>query len=226
MKILIACEESQRVCIEFRRKGHEAYSCDIIDCSGGHPEWHIKQDVIPLLNGNCTFKTVDGTEHSISGKWDMIIAFPPCTYLTNAGGPCFSLKNHSPEYVINRWRGRAEAVAFFFMILGADCKKICIENPAGFINHIIAPAQTIHPYMFAASIQDEDYRLKRTCLWLKGLTPLKRTNNFPIPQYEKYIDHNGKRKSKSWVLSFGSGKSKERSKTAEGIARAMADQWG
>lgn len=82
MKILIACEESQRVTEEFRKIGHEAYSCDIIDCSGKHSEWHIKQDVIPLLNGNCTFKTCDGQEHKIAGKWDMIIAFPPCTYLT------------------------------------------------------------------------------------------------------------------------------------------------
>ena len=85
MKVLVACEESQIVCVEFRKKGHEAYSCDIIECSGGHPEWHIMQDVIPLLNGDCSFKTMDGANHVIHGKWDMIIAFPPCTYLTNAG---------------------------------------------------------------------------------------------------------------------------------------------
>lgn len=225
MKVLVACEESQKVCIEFRKKGHEAYSCDVIDCSGGHPEWHIKQDVIPLLNGCCIFKTVDGTKHSIPGQWDMIISFPPCTYLTNAGAPCFSLKYYSPEYVINRWKCRSEAVAFFFMIWAADCEKICIENPVGFINHLIDPAQIIHPYMFAANFNDEDYRMKRTCLWLKNLPALKRVNDFPAPQYEKYIGRNGKVKSKSWVLSFGSGHSKERSKTAAGIARAMADQW-
>ena len=85
MKVLVACEESQRVCIAFREKGHEAYSCDIVECSGGHPEWHIMQDVIPLLNGNCEFETVDGINHKIDGKWDLIIAHPPCTYLSNAG---------------------------------------------------------------------------------------------------------------------------------------------
>ncbi len=85
MKVLVACEESQRVCIELRRLGNEAYSCDIESCSGGHPEWHIRQDVIPLLDGNCRFLTVDGMWHRVYGKWDMIIAFPPCTYMTKAG---------------------------------------------------------------------------------------------------------------------------------------------
>ena len=85
MKILVACEESQAVTIELRKLGHEAYSCDIIPCSGGHPEWHIQSDVLPLLNGNCWIKTCDGVVHGIFGKWDMIIAFPPCTYLSNAG---------------------------------------------------------------------------------------------------------------------------------------------
>ena len=84
MKILVACEESQAVTIELRRLGHEAYSCDIIPCSGGHPEWHIMQNVLPLLNGNCSFKTMDGTEHSIETRWDMIVAHPPCTFLTLA----------------------------------------------------------------------------------------------------------------------------------------------
>lgn len=85
MKVLVACEESQRVTIELRKLGNEAYSCDLLDCSGNHPEWHIKKDVTLLLNGNCIFSTVDGVEHEISGKWDMIIAFPPCTYLTVTG---------------------------------------------------------------------------------------------------------------------------------------------
>lgn len=85
MNILVACEESQRVCIEFRKKGHIAFSCDILECSGGHPEWHILGDVISLLNGKCKFRTMDDKEHEIPGKWDMIIAFPPCTYLTSAG---------------------------------------------------------------------------------------------------------------------------------------------
>lgn len=94
MKLLVACEESQRVCTAFREKGHEAYSCDLQACSGGHPEWHIMQDVIPLLNGNCEFETVDGTKHKIEGKWDMIIAHPPCTYLTVVGNRWFNVERY------------------------------------------------------------------------------------------------------------------------------------
>lgn len=112
MKILIACEESQRVCCAFRAKGHEAYSCDVVDCSGGHPEWHIKQDVIPLINGNCEFKTCDGTKHDIKGQWDMIIAHPPCTYLTNAATRAFSLKATPAEKVVKRWDNRAKIVEY------------------------------------------------------------------------------------------------------------------
>lgn len=224
MKILVACEESQTVCIEFRKKGHEAYSCDVIDCSGGFPEWHIKHDVIPLLNGNCNFLTVDGSKHHIVGKWDMIVAFPPCTFLSNVSAPYFSLKYKEPAYVINRWKCRAEAVAFFFMIWAADCDKIAIENPVGFINHILPPDQIIHPYMFATNINDNDYRKKRTCFWLKNLPVLERCNSFPPPEYEKYISNKGKIIYKTWVYGMF-GNSKERSKTAYGVARAMADQW-
>ena len=120
MKVLIACEESQAVCKAFREKGHEAFSCDIIDCSGGHPEWHIKQDVLPLLNGNCEFETTDGVKHEINSKWDMIIAFPPCTYLTNAGTRHFSLKCSTPEKIAARWKLRKEAAAFFMVFANAD----------------------------------------------------------------------------------------------------------
>ena len=109
MKVLVACEESQRVCKAFREKGHEAYSCDIVECSGGHPEWHIMQDVIPLLDGRCIFKTMDGIEHSIGGKWDLIIAHPPCTYLTNAGTRQYSFKMNPPEKVYARMALREEA---------------------------------------------------------------------------------------------------------------------
>lgn len=108
MRVLIACEESQRVCTEFRKLGHEAYSCDIEPHSGEHDEWHIQEDVLPLLNGNCTFKTMDGAEHEINGKWDMIIAFPPCTYLTSAGTRHFSLKCNPPEKVRAREEKRRE----------------------------------------------------------------------------------------------------------------------
>ena len=98
LKVLVACEESQRVCIEFRKLGHEAYSCDIEPCSGGHEEWHIQNDVLPLLNGNCEFRTVDGVVHRIYGKWDMIIAHPPCTYLSNAGARFLYPKGLFNEY--------------------------------------------------------------------------------------------------------------------------------
>lgn len=107
MKVLVACEESQEVCKAFREKGHEAYSCDIIECSGGHPEWHIRWDVLSLLNGNCSFMTMDGELHKIDGKWDMILAFPPCTYLTNAGTRHFSLKCSTPEKIAIREEKRS-----------------------------------------------------------------------------------------------------------------------
>lgn len=126
MKILVACEESQRVCNELRKLGHEAYSCDIIDCSGGHPEWHIKQDVLPLLNGNCRFKTADGTEHSISGKWDMLIAHPPCTYLSNAGA-C-RLYPKKGQLNQKRYQKGLRAKEFFMKFYNADCEHICIET--------------------------------------------------------------------------------------------------
>lgn len=110
--MLVACEESQRVCRAFRERGHEAYSCDIIDCSGGHPEWHIKGDVIPLFNGNCTFTTADTHTHTLDGKWDLIIAHPPCTYLSNVCTRGFSLKATPAEKVVKRWEDRALAAVF------------------------------------------------------------------------------------------------------------------
>lgn len=118
MKILIACEESQRVCCAFRAKGHEAYSCDVVDCSGGHSEWHIKQDVIPLINGNCEFKTCDGVKHNIKGQWDMIIAHPPCTYLTNAATRAFSLKATPAEKVVKKWDNSESSRVFYAFCLG------------------------------------------------------------------------------------------------------------
>ena len=121
LKILVACEESQRVCIEFRNKGHEAYSCDIIECSGGHPEWHIMEDVLPLLNGNCEFRTVDGVLHEVNGKWDIIIAFPPCTHLAVSGAAWFEKKREDGR--------QRDGIEFFCKFMEADCDKIVIENP-------------------------------------------------------------------------------------------------
>ncbi|MBQ5588002.1 MAG: hypothetical protein IIU73_05235, partial [Selenomonadales bacterium] len=129
-KVLVACEESQAVTIELRKRGIEAYSCDIIECSGGHPEWHIMQDVLPLLNGNCSFKTMDGSEHRVDGRWYAIIAFPPCTYLTVAGNRWFNVKKYG-DAAVRRLINKIKAVAFFMAIAAAWCDRIAIENPVG-----------------------------------------------------------------------------------------------
>ena len=128
MVVLVACEESQTVTKELRNLGHEAYSADIQEPSGGFLEWHILGDVLPLVNGRCSFHTMDGELHSVPCKWDMIIAHPPCTYLTSAGA-C-NLFDHDHN-VINKERERKlwGAVAFFNQFINADCDKICVENP-------------------------------------------------------------------------------------------------
>ena len=221
MKILIACEESQAVCKAFRAKGHEAFSCDIIECSGGYPEWHIMQDVVPLLNGNCNFKTADGTDHRINSKWDMIIAFPPCTYLTVTGNRWFDVMKYGKK-AQSRWNDRCIAICFFLRIAFADCEKIAIENPIGCMStYFRKPDQIIHPYMFG------DPARKATCFWLKGLEPLTPTD-IVEPKIIRY--KNGKGTDSPWHMETMSlppaERSKARSKTPTGIACAMADQWG
>ena len=221
MNVLVACEESQRVCMAFRDKGHNAFSCDIIDCSGGHPEWHIKQDVIPLLNGRCEFITVDGTKHKIESKWDLIIAHPPCTYLTVTGNRWFNVEQYG-EKAIERAKLRKEAFEFFMEFVSADCEKICIENPIGYPNtHYKKPEQIIQPYMFG------DAARKATCLWLKGLKSLQPTN-IVEPVIIKY--KNGKGTDNPWHMETiglpSEERAKARSKTFPGIAKAMAEQWG
>ena len=223
MKILIACEESQAVCKAFRAKGHEAYSCDIIDCSGGHPEWHIKEDVIWLLDGRCTFKTTDGAIHTcVQGrKWDMIIAFPPCTYLTVTGNRWFNIERYG-EAAVQRSIERERAIKFFMAFANADCDKIAIENPIGVMSTIFRkPDQIIHPYMFG------DPERKSTCLWLKGLPKLVPTE-IVEPNIIKY--KNGKGTDSPWHINTMSlpkdERAKVRSKTFPGIAKAMAEQWG
>lgn len=221
MKILAACEEGQAVTIELRKLGHEAYSCDIEPCSGGHPEWHIQQDVLKIINGKCCFQTCDWVMHDIVSiwKWDMIIAFPPCTYLTNAGSVRLRVNGK-----INQERmGKAiKAKEFFMRILNADCDKICIENPTpGKIHQLPTYTQAIQPWMFGHPYT------KRTCLWLKNLPPL-------VP--EKIIEEgitpcvNGGCKDAHGNYRRFQGRNerdpKERSKTFIGIAKAMADQWG
>ena len=227
MKILVACEESQAVTKELRRLGHEAYSCDVIECSGGHPEWHIMQDVLPLLNGDCEFSTCDGAVHSIDGKWDMIIAFPPCTYLTSAGTRHYSLRMNPPEKVEARIKEREAAAQFFMVFANADCPRIAIENPVGYMNtHWRKPNQIIHPYYFGDAAE------KRTCLWLKGLPELQPTKMLPKPE-PMYICQGEKCKGKSigWcegmrgIKGGQKARAAARSKTFPGIAKAMAEQW-
>ena len=232
MRILVACEESQRVTIELRKLGHSAYSCDLVPCSGGFPEWHIQGDVLPLLGGDCSFTTMDGKTHSICGKWDMIIAFPPCTYLTISGTRHFSPKCNSPEKIAEREKLREDAADFFLRFANADCERIAIENPVGYMSkRYKKPTQIIEPYFFAENAEDsENYVTKRTCLWLKGLPPLKPTNKLPRPvPYGKYLAQCGKVKGICWAMKV-SGKNqaeraKIRSKTFMGVARAMANQW-
>ncbi len=218
MNVLIACEESQRVCTAFREKGHNAFSCDIIPCSGGHPEWHIMQDVLPLLNGRCSFETMDGTRHEISERWDLIIAHPPCTYLTNAGA-CRLFKT-SGKIDPERYRLGIEAKWFFYAFVNADCSRICIENPIPIrIFKLPKYTQIIQPYYFGEPFS------KKTCLWLKGLPKLEPTNL--LTDYTPFVSAGTKNGKGEKRKRFGYvHDQKERSKTFVGIAKAMADQWG
>ena len=220
MKVLVACEESQSVCIEGRKLGHEVYSCDIQECSGGHPEWHIMCDVLPLLNGNCDFNTMDGENHSLSGRWDMIIAFPPCTYLTVTGNRWFNIDRYG-EKAIQRHKDRKDGVDFFMAFANADCEKIAIENPVGIMSsEWRKPNQIINPWQFGDAFE------KKTCLWLKGLPELTHTNIVKIPPRKKF--DSGKSMpswyAEAWHLPKEE-RAKLRSKTFPGIAKAMAQQW-
>lgn len=220
MKILIACEESQRVCMAFRKKGHEAYSADIQECSGNHPEWHILGDVIPLINGNCEFKTMDGTSHKMEGKWDMIIAHPPCTYLTITGNRWFNVDKYGKK-ALKRIKDRELAIEFFLKFANTNCEKIAIENPVGIISTAYRkPDQIIQPYQFGDAVE------KKTCLWLKGLPKLTPTNIVTPPPRKKFRSGRTMPEwyANCWSLSKEE-RSKERSKTFIGIAKAMAEQW-
>lgn len=218
MKVLVACEESQAVCKAFRKRGHEAYSCDIIECSGGHPEWHIKQDVLPLLNGRCDFCTADGQAHTIEGKWDLIIAHPPCTYMSKAGARWMFPKAN--EISQARLELAMAAKAFFFAMLNADCERIAVENPIPLkVVGLPIPSQKIQPYEYGHPYS------KCTCLWLKGLPKLKPTNI--IEDYKPYLPSNTGGFARGQGGSRGvAHNAKDASKTFEGVARAMAEQWG
>lgn len=224
MKVLVACEESQRVCTAFRERGHEAYSCDIIEPSGGHPDWHILGDALKAIEGG-QITTMDGVAHDV-GMWDLLIAHPPCTYLSNVATRSFSLKCTPAEKVIDRWDKRARAAVFFMQFALANIAKIAVENPVGFMNTAYRkPDQIIHPYMFAESENDlENYVTKATCLWLKGLPKLQ-TNSLPKPDNRSLYGVMPSGKARTWEDTF-TRDSRERSKTFPGIAQAMAEQWG
>jgi hypothetical protein len=204
MRILVACEESQAVCIAFRNKGHEAYSCDIEPCSGGHPEWHIQGDVLPLLKE----------------KWDMIIAFPPCTYLSNAGAArLYPKKGHLNQ---DRYEKGLKGKEFFMQFYNTDCERIAIENPVALsIYNLPQYSQIVQPWQFGHLYQ------KKTCLWLKGL-PLLQPSNIIHGKYLSWVSGGSKRGEGSPRQNKGETfrDARTRSKTFPGIARAMAEQWG
>lgn len=197
MKVLIACEESQAVCIAFRNKGHEAYSCDLQECSGGYPEWHIQDDLFDSLS---------------SGHWDMMIAHPPCTYLTVSANKWLKDQPARKSGALvgeARREARREAIEFFMRIYNSGIEKIAIENPIGCMSSVFRkPDQVLQPWMFGHG------ETKATCLWLKGLPALKATD----------IVHG--RTQALHLLPPSKHRAKLRSKTYPGIAQAMADQWG
>ena len=216
MRILVACEESQAVCNAFRERGHEAYSCDLIECSGGHPEWHIRGDVLPLINGNCEFLTCDGELHKLEGKWDLIIAHPPCTYFSTAGANWLFRGGKLDE---ERYKKGLEMKDLFMAIYNADCEKIAIENPVVMkIWELPKHTQEIQPYQFGHPFT------KKTRLWLKGLPELRPTEIVePVAKWVSCGNRTNREKQNQAVCkSF----TNERAKTFEGVAKAMADQWG
>ena len=220
MNVLIACEESQRVCTAFREKGHRAFSCDILDCSGGHPEWHIKGDVLPLLNGHCEFTLQNGQTDRQTDRWDLIIAHPPCTDLCVSGARWFAEKQKDLR--------QQKAVAFFMHFVLANCDRICIENPVGIMSNVYKkPSQIIQPWWFG------DNYSKSTCLWLKGLAPLKpETIKQPEIEFVEWTDAKTGKKKRQDKFSADALKlppeqrARLRSQTFPGIARAMGEQWG
>lgn len=224
MNILIACEESQRVCTAFRERGHNAFSCDIQQPSGGHPEWHILGDVLKILNpvrqatGNqgIEFETMTGDEYAIS-QWDLIIAHPPCTYLTVAGAA--NIPKH-PERIPKGF----EAKEFFMQFIHAQCRRICVENPVPMKRFGLPKyTQIVRPWMFGHNSN------KPVCLWLIGLPELQSTNIIDYQPDNVYWVHkkSGRKKCCSKWYNTGTNRhSLNRSKTFEGIAQAMAEQWG
>ena len=218
MKVLVACEESQEVCKAFRAKGHEAYSCDIQEPSGGHPEWHILGDALVAIKGG-QVTTMDGQAHDV-GKWDLIIAHPPCTYLTNAGARWLWAGGKLNE---ERYKKGMEARKFFMRFIEADCPRIAVENPIpSAVYELPTYTQIIQPYEYGHP------HTKKTCLWLKGLPPLHPTEIVKPGKGRRFQQKNGNWRYSCWEMDQRGGKerARERSKTFPGIAKAMAEQWG
>ena len=222
INVLVACEESQRVCIAFRKRGFNAFSCDVIDCSGAHPEWHIKEDVLRILNPNkngTQFFTEDNVYHEVK-KWDLIIAHPPCTYISNAG----ACRLYPKKGQLNQERYEKGLVAkdFLMNFLEADCEHIAVENPIPSKVFELPPySQIIQPYEYGHPYT------KKTCLWLKGLPKLQPTD--VVKPLGGWVCGNAEiwKKQAAQGKVYGKEKSaKHRSKTFEGIAQAMAQQWG
>ena len=230
--VLIACEESQQITKRMRALDIECYSCDILVESGGHPEWHICGDVSSLLHGEVDFKTLDGVAHHVT-KWDMIIAHPPCTYLTVTGNKWYfpdsyitlnrQGKHEEVKRIIEgRKKSRELAIQFFEMFVNADCEKIAIENPVGIMStRYRPPDQIIQPYEFGDPVS------KKTCLWLKGLPKLMPTNTVESAPRIRFAS--GRSMDPLFVKSFllpPDERSRLRSRTFDGIADAIAEQWG
>lgn len=231
LNVLVACEESQRVCTEFRKLGHNAFSCDILKCSGGHPEWHFNQDVLEVIKNNGGLLET-GEEFYIEGKWDLMIAHPPCTYLAVSGAKWYyhpedkhlpvEQRRPHPSFP-NRAQDREEGAAFFMALANANIEHIAIENPVGIMNtRFRKPDQVVQPYFFG------DAASKATCLWLKNLPLLEPTN---MVDKGEYIEFKSGKKIPKWY-SDGLTKTKTaeerrtwRSKTFPGFAKAMAEQW-
>lgn len=220
IKVLVACEESQTVCKAFRALGFEAYSCDIIDPSGGHPEWHIKGDALKLINGFVFFNTMDGTIHFVA-EWDLIIAHPPCTYLSNVGSS-WLFSEGGAKIDRKRYDLGVEARKFFLRFYNAPCRHVAVENPVPMKIFELPPySQIIEPYYFG------DKATKKTCLWLRDFPELRETNNVGRPETRYCKNPKRKGRTVSWHESIsGKDRQKIRSKTFHGIAEAMAEQWG
>lgn len=223
MRVLVACEESQEVCKAFRERGHEAYSCDLMPCRfTDHPEWHIICDVFEIIDGYTNFYTMDGEIHDevAAGVWDLIIAHPPCTFLTCTGNRWFRDEYGSKAQL--RKEDRQLAIEFFMSFTKVKCGAMAIENPVGCMStHYWKPDQIIQPYYFG-----DPYR-KTTCLWLKNL-PLLKPTKMVKPDVYQYVAKNGRIKTDSkWRMKVNQwNRSQVRSRTFPGIAQAMAEQWG